>query len=164
MGHDMADQLLLPVTVVGKPDVIRLIREVEGIDDFLQQAKVRKGGQSLQLPKTSQQLEDLASANNLNLLQDQDRIVVAKALKSVLDNAPTMHISFASNPSVKFMERITAWFRQEIGPGTLIEVGLQPNIAAGFTLRTTSKYFDMSLRKTLVSKEDSLLEKLRSSA
>ncbi len=160
----MAKQLLLPVTVVGKPDVIRLLREVEAIDGFMQQARVRKGGESLELPKTSQVLENMASVNSLNLLQDQDRVEISTVLKSTLANAPVMHISFASNPSTKSMERIVSWFRQEISPDALLEVGLQPSIAAGFTLRTTSKYFDFSLRKTLSGKENSLLEKMRSTA
>ncbi len=158
----MADQLLLPVSVTSKPDIIRLLREVDGIEAFMQQARVRQAGKSVPPPRTSQLLENMAQVNGLNLLQDAERQKIKSGLKAILAKAPVLHMSFASNPGVQFMESITAWFRQEIDPSILIEVGLQPGIAAGFTLRTKSKYFDFSLRKTLGSKEGSLLEAMRS--
>ncbi len=164
MGHEMADQILLPVTVTSKPAVIRLQRELEALDTALQQASLRKTGQTVQLPTVTQALEALAQANNGNLLQTADRLVLKQGLDSLLKKAPVVHISFADAPSQKFLERLTTWFRQEIDATTLVEVGLQPSIAAGCTLRTTSKYFDLSLRQSLASKQPMLLEKLRGSS
>lgn len=158
----MAAQILLPVNVTSKTDVIRLQREVELIDDFFLRSKVRKSGETLQPPKTSQLLDSTAHVNDLNLLQDADREKLTSELKQVVTKAPVLHISFASSPGQKFMERLVAWFRQEIHPNALLDIGLQPSIAAGCTLRTTSKYFDFSLRKHLAEKKPELLEKMRS--
>ena len=49
-------QIQLPVQVVGTADVSRLIREVEGLDDFLMQAAIRTPGSSMKLPRTSRYL------------------------------------------------------------------------------------------------------------
>lgn len=157
----MAEQIVLPVNVTSRPDVLKLQRELEVVEGFFHQANLRKSGESIRPPAASKLLEELAQANNGNLLQPEDRQKLAHGLKQLISTAPVIHISFASSPSQKFIQKLTAWFRQEMTPNLLIDIGLQPSIAAGFTLRTSSKYFDFSLRKHLASHQPDLLEKMR---
>jgi hypothetical protein len=74
-----------------------------------------------------------------------------------------LHISFAAEPSTQALEKILIWFRTNIHAQALLQVGLQPTIAAGCVLRTNNKVFDMSLRENL-SKQKPFLVQLIDSA
>src|SRR5258708_21999925 len=102
-------------------------------------------------------LDELASGNGLNLLDEATRKYLVVFLEDITAHAPVIHISFAADPSSAFLQKLVLWFRQNIHPSILIRVGLQPNIAAGCVLRTTNKYFDLSLRKTLLQHQAELV-------
>lgn len=156
----MEKQLALPDTVVSKTDLLRMLREVESVDDFFVQAKLRSSGSAMQPPRSSQQLEELAKSNGVNLLDEAQRKAFRQAIKAATDSAPVVHMSFASNPSSRFMAEIISWFRREVHPLTVVQIGLQPSIAAGCIVRTTNKYFDLSLRRHLVGQESKLIEQI----
>lgn len=142
-------ELKLPLTVVSQIDVARMLREINALNDFFVQTKVRQSGTPMQLPKLTLLLEQVARDNNLNLLEEKDRRNLASALDQVIGKAPLLHISFAAEPSPKALEKILTWFRTNIHPQALLQVGLQPTIAAGCVVRTANKVFDMSLREHL---------------
>jgi F0F1-type ATP synthase delta subunit len=141
--------LKLPAIVISQSDISRLLRELNGLDDFFVGANARVAGTKMQLPKISRQMDQLARDNHINLLDDKVRQNLSAALKVIEDKAPKMHISFAVEASPKALEKILVWLRQNVDPQVLLQVGLQPSIAAGCMLRTTNKIFDMSLRSNL---------------
>lgn len=151
-------QLALPSTVTGLTDVTRLQHEAETLDEYLRQAALRKGGDANKLPKIPVMLDDVATLNHLNLLHEPDRQRLAAFLKLLQTRAPQVHMSFASEPSTEFTAKIVTWLRQNIHPLMLVQVGLQPSIAAGCTLRTTNKVFDFSLRQHLVRNRQLLVD------
>lgn len=152
------EQLSLPYEIVGQADVRRLLRELTAIDDFLASAAVRQPGTSMQVPKTTRLLEQISKDNELDLLQQIHRRNLKQKLEELLERAPRLHISFASEPSPKVLEKILIWMRENIHPQTLLQVGLQPTIAAGCVLRTPNKIFDMSLRTHLKDQAHYLTE------
>jgi hypothetical protein len=154
-------QIILPVTAATRADVGRLLREVEGLDDFMHQATLRKPGSSLKLPKSSKLFDDLVSSNQLNMLHEEDRKKLRTFLMVVKAKAPVLHMSFSADPSPLFLEKLMVYIRREIHPLALLHTGLQPTIGAGCVLRTTNKYFDFSIRQRFLSKRPVLLEKLR---
>ena len=149
--------LVLPPPVVSLVDVHRLSRELEAFEDYMRQAQVRKSGSPVTPPRTSRLLDELARANQLNILQDADRERLTAFLGSLAD-APSIHISFAADPSAAFTEKIVLWLRANIHPQILLQVGLQPNIAAGCVVRTANKVFDFSLRENFTDKRGLLIE------
>lgn len=155
---------ILPSSVSTRIDVAHLGREVEAVEDFLAQATLRKAGTAVVLPRTSRLLEELVAANGLNLLQSTDRANLAKFLSELQTHAPVMHFSFAAEPTAVFLQRLVEWLRTEIHPLVLIDVGLQPTLAAGCILRTNSKYFDLSLRQFLRKQQPKLIELMRQPA
>lgn len=155
------DMFALPIQVTGRADVGRLLREVEQIDSFLDQAAIRQPGTGLKLPKTSRLLDDFVSNNNLNLLQEADRARVLNFLITVKAKAPLLHISFGVDPAPAFVGKLMTWLRQEVHPLVLVQVGLQPTIGAGCVVRTTNKYFDFSLREHFKKQQPLLITKLR---
>lgn len=152
---------VLPVKIVTIHDVSGLIKELDEIDNFFMQAKLRRAGVGLEVPKTSSIMEDLLNYNNLNLLKNEDRVKLKLILQTVRNQAPVLHFSFSTEPSRRFLEKLTAWLRQEVNPLAMIQVGLQPNIGAGFTLRTVNHFFDFSLKKHLEEKNQSLIDQIR---
>lgn len=150
----------LSLNVVGRTDISRLLRELEKLDDFfVASAAARQAN----VPRISHSLDDLARTNRLNLLEAAQRKTLADLLKKLASQAPELSISFAAEPSPTVLERIVTWFRSNIHPQTLIQVGLQPSIAAGCVVRTPNKIFDLSIRNHLRS-QTPYLEKLISGA
>jgi hypothetical protein len=137
----------LPITVIQPAEVGRLIQELKAIDESLLQLGLRRSGTAVQLPKTSWLLEQTAQLNKLNLLQPADRHQLQAFLNDVRECAPVLHFSFSADPSRAFLEKLITWLRHEINPQVLLSIGLQPNMGAGCTVRSTNKYFDLSLRQ-----------------
>jgi F0F1-type ATP synthase delta subunit len=61
--------------------------------------------------------------------------------------------SFAAEPSARSFEPVLTWLRTNIHPQAMVQIGLQPAIAAGCVLRTPNRVFDMSLRSGLKKQE-----------
>jgi F0F1-type ATP synthase delta subunit len=151
-------RLKLSHIVVSPSDVAKLRRELIALNDFFVNAQARQTGITMQLPKLTRILNELAHDNGVNLLEESQRTRLAEVLENVHNQAPTLHISFASEPSPKALEKLVIWVRENIHPIALIQVGLQPSIAAGCYVRTPNKSFDMSLRATLKKSEPILVK------
>ena len=143
------ESLKLPTSLLNKGDVMRLMRELNALNDFFVGASVRQPGTAMQVPKTTATLNQLAELNKANLVDETTRKSLYTALGMLLNQAPNVHISFASEPSPKTLEPILIWLRNNVHPQLLLEVGLQPSIAAGCIVRTPNKIFDFSLRSYL---------------
>lgn len=150
----------LPVLVSSPADVGRLLRELEMIDNSLLQLGLRASGTPVKMPATSQLMDELLATNKLNLLQPAERAALQKNLQHIRDKAPVLHISFSADPTTAFLEKLMVWLRRELHPQVLLTVGLQPTIGAGCIMRSTNKYFDLSLRQSFAKKHDLLLAKL----
>ncbi|MFI5271065.1 MAG: hypothetical protein ACHQT9_03415 [Candidatus Saccharimonadales bacterium] len=150
----------LPTSVVTFADVAKLLRELESVESILLQLKVRGGGTETSLPHLTRRLESLLDVNKLNVLQADDRKRLMSFLNETKQNAPILHISFGSEPTNKFLENLMTWIRKELGPNILLTIGFQPAIGAGCMLRSTNKFFDMSLKQTFVDKRPLLLEQI----
>lgn len=151
----------LPLGVVSHADVFRLHRELVNLNDFFVAAKARRAGTSLVLPRLTRLLEQLAKENNINLLEEPQRQNLVRRLQQLDKSVPSLHISFAAEPPTKVIEKILAWFRSNVHPHVMLQVGLQPSIAAGCILRTNNKIFDMSLRRHLDGERQYLVELIK---
>ncbi len=153
--------LHLPIAVVTKVDIGRLLREMEAIDGFLAQSAIRQPGTATKLPKTSRLFEETVEINKLNVLLEDDRKRLFDFLKEVKTSAPIIHISFSADPSPLFSQKLITWLRAELHPLVLLQIGIQPNMGAGCVVRTTNKYFDLSLRSRFKEKGTVLTQLLQ---
>lgn len=151
----------LPLSLVSPVDLGRLLRELDSLNNQLQELALRSGGKELQLPRTTHMLDEVVSFNKLNLLLEADRATLKTFLTTIRTRAPRLHISFSADPSPLFIEKLMTWLRREVHPVVLITIGLQPSIGAGCVVRSTNKYFDLSLGKDFEDKRDLLMAKLR---
>jgi hypothetical protein len=147
----------LPVMVATPTDLGRLIRELEVLDQQLLQDGIR-GAQSSEMPRTSRLMEQTLRQNKINILDAHDRQLLLSFLETIKAKAPVLHMSFSADPPAPFLEKIMTWLRREIHPLVLISIGLQPNLGAGCIVRSTNKYFDLSLRQDFIRKRDLLKE------
>jgi hypothetical protein len=162
VAHEQAAaaQMRLPVLVFGIVEVRRLKRELEGLQDFVRQAELREPGKQASMPRVSRLLDALATDNNFQLLQGEHRDQLAKFLDVVEAEAPKIHISFAIDPSSAFTSKMVTWLRANVHPYLLLDVGLQPTIAAGCVVRTPNKVFDFSLREHFADASGLLMKSL----
>lgn len=158
----MAHDLHLPLSVVSPADVIRLRRNLEQFNDQHQQATLRaKSGNSAEAVSAGQVLREFATMNKCDLEKTAERQALLGDLEALLKHAPTVTMSFASEPSAAFMTKIVNWFRTSIHPALLISVGLQPTIAAGCILRAGGKVYDLSLRHKFTEQRTLLIDSIR---
>ncbi|MET0779875.1 MAG: hypothetical protein ABWY71_03500 [Candidatus Saccharimonadales bacterium] len=164
MAHEQAveSKLRLPALVFGRVEVRRLKRELETLNEFVSQAEIREPGKQPPIPRVSRLLEALATDNGLQLLQPPHRAQLKQFLAVVEKDAPNIHISFAIDPSSAFTSKMVNWMRANIHPFALLEVGLQPTIAAGCIIRTNNKVFDFSLRNHFADAKGLLMKALES--
>ena len=141
--------VVLPISVITVIDLARVGRELTNVDEFMLQATLRTPGTPMNLPRLSKLLDDTASVNKLNLLEEKDRKALLNALSYVKEHAPRLHISFSAEPNAQFETKIAEYIRKNIHPLALIQVGIQPTIAAGCIFRTPNHQFDLSLRHKL---------------
>jgi len=142
-------KMVLPTLVFGVVEIHRLQRELESLEESLQQVALRSGAKknAETLPRISRLLDALASENSCNLLKKSERERLVQFLQTVSQSAPSIHMSFATDPSAAFTAKIVSWLRTNIDPLVLLQIGLQPSIAAGTVIRTTNHVFDLSLRR-----------------
>jgi F0F1-type ATP synthase delta subunit len=152
--------ITLPVGIVSPTDIARLTREIEGIDNFFRDQKIRSGGETNAMPRLSKLMDQLATENKINLLVENDRNKILTILEQLHKSAPILHISFSVDPPGAYVQKVVSWLRRNVHQYALVTVGLQPNIGAGCVVRTTNKMFDFSLREFFAEKRDFFVEKL----
>lgn len=148
----------LPLSVVGQSDINRLFRELDSLDDFFISSTARKAGTPVKPPRITYLLEQIARDNKINLIEEPQREQLRQNLQQILKTAPVVHISFAAEPTPRIIDNVLGWLRTNIDSRVLLQVGLQPTIAAGCVLRTPNQIFDMSLRQHLKKQENYLVE------
>jgi F0F1-type ATP synthase delta subunit len=153
--------LQLPVGVVGPGDVRQLRRDLEALENTLQQMRLRTRAPVAKLPRATRLLEEFAATNRLNLLLPDDRQRASAFLAHTLKVAPVLHMSFAAEASRAFTTEIILWLRKNIAPDVLLNIGLEPTIAAGCVVRTPTHQYDFSLRERFAAKSGLLLEKIQ---
>jgi F0F1-type ATP synthase delta subunit len=162
MEHDTLAGLRVPSLITSPIDVARLRREVSALNEYLDQQKLRGADHSVAgLPKVSGLLDELAKTNKLNLLDAPTRQHLIAFLADLAAHAPVVHISFATDPPPNFLQKLITWLRQNIHSSLLVQVGLQPSIGAGCVVRTTNKYFDLSLRTSFAEHSADLIKELQ---
>jgi F0F1-type ATP synthase delta subunit len=153
-------ELKLPIILASKQDITHVHRELRVFSDLVMQSIMRHDN-PIKYPAISATLRALAVENQLDLRSEE----ICKQLLAYLENlkhhAPTVHISFPSDPSPEVVQKLVMWLRSEVDPRIVIQVGLQPTIAAGIVMRTPNHYFDFSLRKHFYKNRGKLMEVLK---
>jgi len=154
---------VLPANTVSHLDLARLVTELERIDNEMTTTAVRtKAGTKKRVARSthSERLDAFLLANNFKLTDSRKRTAILKQLRLLKDNAPTIHMTFATEADPASLERLAQWLRESIHPHAVIAVGLQPSLVAGVYVRTPNHVHDLSLRGKLTSSHEILVKEL----
>lgn len=152
-------ELKLPVILASRQDLAHVHRELRVFLDMVMQSVMRHDN-PIQYPGISTTLRALATENQVDLRDETACKELLVKLEKLKNDAPTLHISFPIDPSAEVVQKLIVWLRKEIDPRIIIQVGLQPTIAAGIVLRTPNHQFDFSLRQHLYKNRAKLREAL----
>ncbi len=155
-----AAAFVLPIQLSSRTDINRLLRELE----TLEEAMIVQQSKGTSPPKVTNLLDQVALANGYKLLEQTHRRHIAEQLTKIRDHAPVVYVSFAAEPSPKVTETLLSWLRSNVHRYTLLQIGLQPAIAAGCVLRTPNKIFDMSLGARMQKQIPYLLQLIKGAA
>lgn len=155
-------QLVLPLSVVSKADVARLVREAEKVDNDLTSAAIhaKVGTAETQRPVISEQFMEFLQLNKLMLTSSRDRTELIKQMRLLKEKAPVIHMTFATVADPDSLRQLAQWLRASIHPQAVIAVGIQPGLVAGVYLRTTNHVYDLSLRAALKGSRQVLTKEL----
>jgi Xaa-Pro aminopeptidase len=153
---------VLPLNVVSKGDVSRLMNELERVDGELTADSVREkvGATEHRETAMSQELTDFLGQNNLTLDNALDRAELIKEVRLLKDNAPVIHMTFAVPADGESLKQIAQWLRESVHPQTVVAVGIQPALIAGAYVRTPNHIHDLSLRAALADGHSLLVKEL----
>lgn len=153
---------VLPPTLVSPADLIRIIRELESVDNELESQKARAHGTlaSFHLPAMSLSFSELLELNRINITDGRSRMALKEQLRHLKDHAPVLHMTFSVTADPESLRTLTEWVRRELHPQALIQVGLQPALVGGVYLRTPNHVHDFSLRAHMRDKRGLIAQKL----
>lgn len=153
-------ELKLPIALASRQDITHIHRELRLFDDVAMQSVMRHDN-PVKYPPISGLLRDMVKDNQIDLSNEKARKKLINELETLKNNAPSIHMSFAVEPTPQVLQKIVTWLRAEIDPRIVIQVGLQPTIAAGTIIRTPSHQYDFSLRQHLIKNRQKLIEALK---
>jgi hypothetical protein len=139
-------QFLLPPGIMGRSDVARLLREIEKVDYDFESQTVRNPGKPLTIPAMSRSLSELITLNQVTIESLESRQGLVANMRKVKDKAPSVHVTFAVDPSPEIIRELIGWVRQNLHPVALVSIGLQPGIIGGCVVRTPDHIYDFTLR------------------
>lgn len=156
-------ELRLPNTIGGKRDLILAMREIEQIlsDEIQNDVRSKYGAeQHKQSHAGRHMVDELLKENNLN----HEIATLRQVLKSMEDfknHSPQIRLAFSQEPDPDMYRKVVEWFRREIHPGVLVQIGVQPSIGGGFTMQTPVRRYDFSFKTKILNSTDKFLEVMK---
>lgn len=146
-------ELKLPNTVGSRRDIIHMQREIERLlEEHLQHDIAKEQtGELRGVSKPTAMVRETLRANDMKS-DTQQLKELSQKLEAVMQRAPRIRIAFANEPDSNTYEKIVGWFRREIHPDVLLQIGVQPTIAGGCIVQAGQHRYDFSLRKRLLDK------------
>lgn len=156
-------ELILPTTMAGKRDIVRVQRDIEKLLEERLQSDIaqKQGGEARKVNPPTPIVKYLFQSNKIEMTNENLQRV-DQYLESVRQNAPTIRIAFASEPDKEVTQKIVKWFRTSVDKRVLIQIGIQPIIAGGCVVQTPMKRYDFSLRQHLLNSTDKFTEVMNS--
>ncbi|MEI9914114.1 MAG: hypothetical protein WDN66_04005 [Candidatus Saccharibacteria bacterium] len=150
----------LPLSIAQPVTIGLILRELSLIDEHLNQENIRDPAKQIEV-KASLKLNELLSLNNIDIADKSQRLALIKILNQIRESAPVVNVSFSTEASEEFIQKIAKWFRDGVDPMCLVIVGMEPSMGAGSIVRTPNKVFDFSLKSQLHSKRGLLEDRIK---
>ena len=153
----------LSSAIYRKSQIGELLREINEVKLNFEQSLIRDSQVRFDDHLLSSELKSIFEKNNIKITNLAELKIVEANLSLTFKNLKSVHFSFSQPASNDFLMKLIRYLRKEINPLIVLSVGLDPSIGIGTRLRTTNKYFDLSLATRLQSKRASLLNRIKES-
>jgi F0F1-type ATP synthase delta subunit len=160
MAPKVTANMKLSSVILGIAEVNQALKELDLLDNQISQRTMGYFKAPTEL-FVGRLLDSLVTINNLDLKLSRIRVELKSFLEDIKAHAPIIHISFAQDVMGNELEPIINWMRTELSPTALLQVGLQPEIIGGCTLRTVNHYYDLSLKQHFDEARTVLLSKIK---
>lgn len=156
------ENLMLPPAVVSRADIAHLVNELESIDNERTTSDIRErvGSAKSADIALSKPLASFLEQNNLSIDNGNDRSSLIKQMRRLKEEAPAIHMTFAVAADRESLQQLVAWVRESVHPRAVVEVGLQPGLVAGASVRTPNHVHDFSLKGVLEKNRHVLVQEL----
>lgn len=151
----------LPQELATVPDLFMAYRELRAAVEAADQVNLTTGRPLLTQVDMSASLAEFFRVNELDIGDGRHRAVALAALEDLRNSATTISVSFASQPSLGAVRVISKWFRDNVSPTAVLQVGVSPSIVAGCIVRTQNRVFNFTLNKQFEDAKPALAEKIR---
>ena len=160
--NESYESFIFPSSVVTKADILHLVNELERVDNEQTAADIReKVGVTEQSElRISRPLLDFLEQNKLTITSGKERGRLIKQLRTLKESAPVIHLTFAVEADRESMQKLAQWLRTSLHPQAVIEIGLQPALIAGVSIRTPNHIHDFSMREMLKKNHGILVKEL----
>ena len=156
--------MVLSNAIVGQSDLVRLLREVDQLDEVYRQAAIQQrvgGSTSIGDTHVSAGLQQLSDLISSELVSADGRQAARQAINNLLEQSPQVRIAFASEPPLAQLRAVVDWLRQNIHSSVLVQTSVQPAIVAGCIIRSSNNVFDLSLRRSFEAALPQLIKEVR---
>jgi hypothetical protein len=145
--------MTLPYDVYSPDQISALTMELRRYIGARQDASRRSDhGASSQLTLSAQLSSLLESSGDITAQQ------LLEELEAVLKNAPTVHIITGGPAGNQLKHQITAWFRDNIHPSTLVDFAFRHDLGGGVVVRAGSRIYDFSLKRRIMDNRHRISE------
>ncbi len=154
---------VLPLSVMTRSDLRRLVNEIETIDMSLTTDALRRRSATKDIvaPITvSSQLSDFIAANRLDLRDARARAQVIAEIRLLKMSAPVVHLTFATSVTTETLGKMMQWLRSSLSQQVVMTVGLQPELIGGVVVRTANRIFDLSVKAQLANSRQIIVKEL----
>lgn len=154
-------EIKLPPALIGRAHLAQLVRELEVVENDFESQKARGATKdTYKMPHMTRALSDCIELNKIDIMSGQVRMHFKSALNDMKNKAPVIHFTFASEPDLEVLQKLTDWVRTEVHPQALVSVGIQPGLVGGVYLRTPNHVHDFSLKALLHTKRGIIADEL----
>lgn len=98
------------------------------------------------------------------IAETEQRVRLIQAAEEAILQMPVVQMTFAFRPRERFLERISQWFREQLGKPVLIQPRYDTYLLGGAVVAYKGKHVDVSLRQLFDARldnyKDAILEQL----
>jgi len=147
----------LPVDVYSPDQLSELLLQLQDVAGVVRGAAARKNADAE--PVTlSPELEQLLSINKITVDDANALDDLGKQIQATLDKAPAVHVMLAAMPGRAIRRQLTAWFRTQVNPLTLITFAARSDLGGGAIVQAGSHLYDLSFRRSIIDNKKRLTE------
>lgn len=137
--------------VLAYSELITSLKTTQDADDFTAEIEffLQKGTLDEISTITAQKIKEAFTRNNLDINNKDSVAAFCANLKELLKKLKVIKLVLAFCPSVKMLENIHNFVKENIGAGYILDIEILDEVLGGAVVMFNGKYADYTLKKTI---------------